>query len=118
MIKASLQFHSPEDIYHFLKNNVGPLYMAIKQGHAFIHFLRTQDAQKALEKYRQGTLNHFPLQLSPYQEGEADPPPSQPHPPAKSPVQQGEVVVPAPVESELSMLIRSHLEREDPNDYF
>lgn len=99
MIRAPLTFHSPEDIYHFLRNNVGPLYMAIKHGQAIIHFVRNQDAQKALEKYRHGIVNHYPLQLSPYEEGDIPASAPRPNPLPENPVPQGEVVVPPPAES-------------------
>ncbi len=96
MIKAPLTFHSPEDIYHFLRNNVGPLYIAIKHSQAIIHFVRPEDAAKALEKYRDGKVNHYPLQLAPYKEGDIQEPPSSQMALPKKPEQQEEVVVPGP----------------------
>jgi len=44
MISASLTFHQPETIYHFLQKNVGPFFMAIKGGLAIINFAKPEHA--------------------------------------------------------------------------
>ena len=66
MIKASLAFHQPEAIYHFLNKNVGSFYMVIKAGHAIINFIKPEHANIALSKYHNTTLMGMPLKLTPF----------------------------------------------------
>ena len=42
MIRCPLSFHTPETVYSFLKEQVGPLYMLIKRGQAIIHFTKNE----------------------------------------------------------------------------
>lgn len=68
MISASLAFHQPEAIYHFLNRNVGPLYMVVKAGNAIINFAKPEQASIALSKYHNATLMGMPLKLTTFRE--------------------------------------------------
>jgi hypothetical protein len=72
MIRVPLNFHAPETIYSFLKQNVGPLYMVIKKRQAIIYFSKPDNAEKALEKYGTTTIGGMPAQLLPYKDGDLD----------------------------------------------
>lgn len=69
MIKAPLTYHSPEHIYSYLLNSVGPLYMLIKNGGVIITFANPEHTQKALDAHSNANLAGFPLKLTPYYEG-------------------------------------------------
>lgn len=128
MIRVPLTFHSPEFVYQFLRNNVGPLYMALKHNQAIIHFAKACHSDLALTKYKDTILNNFPLQLLPYQEGDLDRPQSQSQPqpqppsqPAESAMQEerkqaNEVTLPPSELSKFTMQIEAMLKVGDPND--
>lgn len=61
MIRVPLTLHSPEAVYHFLRSNVGPLYIAVKKNQAIIHFVNSEHTQLALQKYRHAVVNFLPL---------------------------------------------------------
>lgn len=72
MIRCPLAFHTPEVIYSFLKEQVGPLNMLIKKGQAIINFTRADLAATALEKYQNCMLRGLPLEMYPYKDGDID----------------------------------------------
>ena len=72
MIRCPLAYHTPETVYSFLKEQVGPLYMLVKKGQAIIHFTKIDSAAFALEKYHSSLLKGMPLELYPYKDGDID----------------------------------------------
>ncbi len=120
MIRVPLTFHNPEMVYNFLKTQVGPLYMAIKNNQAILHFAKPEHAQLALSTFQNSTLNGLPLQLMPYVEGDIeDRNPNHCYSASMQPEQNGnEVDVPPPKLSEFTMLIEDSLKVRDPEDPF
>ena len=74
MIRVPLTFHTPEFVYQFLRSQVGPLYMALKNNQAIVNFTKAGHSELALNKFHNTILNNLPLQLFPYVEGELDNP--------------------------------------------
>lgn len=68
LLRATLSFHKPEDIYTYLENKVGALAMVIKKGQAIISFKSPEHSVLALSKHSRGMVNGFPLNLSVYDE--------------------------------------------------
>lgn len=126
MIRVPLTLHSPEAIYHHLRVNVGPLYMAIRNNQAIITFPNPEHTQIALHKFQNAVLNNMRLQLFPYQEGDIEPHPQKPSRPEKSlpatsnnsealPSHTKEINT-GPQLSDLTILVEEMLKVRDPND--
>ena len=66
MLKASLRHHSPEAIYNFLNENVGPLYMLVKNGYAIINFEDPTHNREAFARYKNYSFEGILLSLTKY----------------------------------------------------